>query len=63
MAASNFSTLHQPATEVRACDAGDPAQSFMYAEATLRITHVPSGLCLVCRHAVADLNAVRATVL
>jgi hypothetical protein len=61
VAASNFSTFHQPPTEVRACDAVDPAQSFMYAEATLRITHVPSGLCLVCRHSVADFECSSCT--
>ena len=55
VAASNFSDSHQPATEVRACDAGDPAQSFEYDEATLSFMHAPSGLCLVCHHTVAHL--------
>lgn len=57
VAASNFSV--SPATEVRACDAADPAQSFTYAEATLRITHVPSGLCLVCATLLDDLYIPR----
>ena len=49
VAVSNVSDpdTHLPSAEMRMCIAADSAQNFHYDEITFRMTHVPSGSCLV----------------